>query len=75
MADQLGVFRSLKMLAGYRQRVLEGVVHDIRQRYIGSVFGSLWALLFPLLQLGIYAGLYSVVFKVRPSGLTEAGYV
>ncbi|MCJ9712739.1 ABC transporter permease, partial [Bordetella hinzii] len=36
---------------------------------------SLWALLFPLLQLGIYAGLYSVVFKVRPSGLTEAGYV
>ncbi len=75
MADQLGVFKSLKMLAGYRQRVLEGVIHDIRQRYIGSVFGSLWALLFPLLQLGIYAGLYSVVFKVRPSGLTEAGYV
>lgn len=60
---------------GYRNRVIEGVVHDIRQRYIGSAFGSLWVFLFPLLQLGIYAGLYSVIFKIRVPGLNEMGYV
>ncbi|WP_306478052.1 ABC transporter permease [Methyloversatilis sp.] len=75
MNANLGVFRSLRVLSGYRHRVLEGVMHDIRQRYIGSVFGSLWAVLFPLLQLSIYAGLYTFIFKVRPSGLTELGYV
>lgn len=67
--------RFLWALWGYRGRVLEGVLHDVRQRYIGSVFGSLWAVLYPLLQLSIYAALYAVIFKVRPAGLTEMGYV
>lgn len=75
MNVNLGLFRSLKMLAGYRHRLLEGVLHEIRQRYSGSAFGSLWVFLFPLLQLGIYAGLYSFIFKVRVPGLTEMGYV
>jgi lipopolysaccharide transport system permease protein len=75
MRAHLGIFRSLKVLAGYRHRLLEGVLHDIRQRYIGSAFGSLWVFLFPLLQLGIYAGLYSFIFKIRVPGLTEMGYV
>lgn len=75
MNASLGVFRSLRILFSYRQRVLEGIVTDIRQRYTGSVFGAFWAFLFPMLQLCIYAGLYAVVFKIRPSGLTEAGYV
>lgn len=75
MNAHLGIFRSLRVLAGYRRRVLEGILHDVRQRYTGSVFGSLWAVLYPLLNLGIYAALYTVVFKVRPAGLTEWGYV
>jgi lipopolysaccharide transport system permease protein len=75
MSAQLGVFRSLRVLAGYRHRVIEGVLHDVRQRYIGSAFGSLWILLFPLVQLGIYAGLYSLIFKIRVPGLSEMGYI
>lgn len=75
MNFNLEIFRSLRILSGYRHRVLEGVVHDVRQRYIGSVFGSLWVILFPLLQLSIYAGLYSLIFKIRVPGLTEMGYV
>ena len=46
-----------------------------RQRYVGSVFGLFWAVLFPLLQLSIYAVLYAFIFKIRPSGLSEIGYV
>jgi lipopolysaccharide transport system permease protein len=75
MNAHLGIFRSLGRMFSYRSRVLEGVIHDIRQRYIGSVFGSLWAVIFPLLQLSIYATLYCFIFKVRPPGLTEMGYV
>lgn len=48
---------------------------DVRQQYTGSVLGVFWALLFPLLQLSIFAGLYTVIFKVRPTGLTEWEYV
>lgn len=75
MNGQLGVFRSLRILSGYRHRLLEGVIHDVRQRYVGSVFGLAWVVLYPLMQLSIYAGLYSFIFKVRPSGLTETGYI
>ncbi len=72
MFDNL--FRPLKTIAKYRYRLLEGVIHDVRQQYVGSVFGMFWAVLFPMLQLGIYAGLYTIIFKVRPQGLTELGY-
>lgn len=75
MSGKLGIFRSMFILVGYRNRVLEGVIHDIRQRYVGSILGVAWAALFPLLQLSIYAALYTVIFKIRPSGLTEWGYV
>lgn len=75
MNIQLGTFKSLHILFGYRHRLAEGILHDLRQRYIGSIFGLAWAVLFPVLQLSIYAGLYAVVFKIRPSGLTEIGYV
>lgn len=50
-------------------------MHDVRQRYVGSVFGALWAVLYPLLQLGIYTGLYTMIFKIRPSNLDPMGYV
>jgi lipopolysaccharide transport system permease protein len=74
LSDRVGLFQSLQVLFGYRRRVLDGVMHDIRQQYTGSIFGVFWAVLFPLLQLSIYAALYTVIFKVRPSGLTEFSY-
>lgn len=67
--------RSLRVIATYRRRVLDGVLQDITQRYLGSVIGIGWAALFPLLQLSIYAALYTIIFKIRPAGLSEMGYV
>ena len=75
MKNVFEIFRSLRVLSSYRGRLYEGVIHDIRQRYVGSVFGSLWAFLFPMIQLGIYAGLYTFIFKVKPLGLTESDYI
>ncbi|MGI9434324.1 MAG: ABC transporter permease [Geminicoccaceae bacterium] len=75
MNAQLGLFRSLVILAAYRGRLFHGVIHEVRKQYSGSVFGMFWAVLFPIMQLGIYAGLYTLIFKVRPSGLTQFDYV
>jgi lipopolysaccharide transport system permease protein len=69
------IFRTLFNLLKYRGRVFEGILKDIHQRYIGSFFGFLWIIVFPILQLGIYAGLYSFIFKIRVPGLNEMGYV
>ena len=65
----------LRIFFRYWPRVLEGVVHDVRQRYAGSLFGALWAVVFPLMQLAIYSVLYIEVFKIRPEGLTVSGYM
>lgn len=75
MNAQLGMFRSLAILAAYRDRLFHSVIQEVKKQYSGSVFGMFWAVLFPILQLSIYAGLYTLIFKVRPSGLTEFGYV
>jgi len=69
------IFKTLYKLLKFRGRVFEGILNDIHQRYIGSVFGILWVIIFPILQLGIYAGLYSFIFRVRVPGLDEIGYV
>lgn len=69
-----GIFRALLDLTRYRRRLLEGVLHDVRQQYTGSIFGTFWVALFPILQLAIYAGLYTFIFKVRPPGLASKDY-
>jgi len=54
---------------------VEGARETVRQKYTGSVLGSLWVFVFPLLQLTVFAALYTMIFKIRPTGLTEWGYV
>ena len=58
-----------------RTRLREGIGLDLRAKYSGSVLGLVWAFLFPAMQLAIYTGLYTVIFRIRPAGLTEFGYV
>jgi lipopolysaccharide transport system permease protein len=75
MSSFAGTLNALRNLAAYRGRVVEGVIHDVRKKYVGSVLGMFWVALFPLVQLSIYAGLYTIIFRVRVSGLGEWGYV
>jgi lipopolysaccharide transport system permease protein len=42
---------------------------DLRNRYLGSLSGGVWALLQPLVQLAIYGFVWAYVFKMRlPAG-------
>lgn len=63
------------LLLTYWPRVQEGIVHDVRLRYGGSVLGCFWAFLAPFMQLSIYSILYTFVFRVRPEGLGTSGYI
>lgn len=65
---------SLRSLIKHRHKLFKGIRHDVAQQYTGSVLGMLWVVLFPLLQLSVYAALYTMIFKVRPAGLTEVSY-
>ncbi len=41
------------------------VRRDVRQRYQGSMLGVIWSFVMPLLMLGIYTFVFSVVFEAR----------
>jgi len=48
---------------------------DLRARYAGSILGLLWMIVYPLLFLGVYAGVCVYVFRVRVVGFGPAEYV
>lgn len=48
---------------------------EIRSRYIGSIAGIFWALIHPLLLLGLYALIFSTIFKVALPELGERRFV
>jgi ABC-type polysaccharide/polyol phosphate export permease len=41
------------------------VLRDLKQRYLGSLSGGLWAVLQPLLLLGVYAFVFVEILRVR----------
>ncbi len=48
---------------------------EINQRYVGSVAGLAWAIIYPLVLFFIYSVLYIVIFRVKPSDMTTNTYV
>jgi lipopolysaccharide transport system permease protein len=54
----------------YNQRdlLMNYVRKDLKERYVGSVFGFYWSVINPLILLGIYTFVFSVIFQVRFGG-------
>ena len=53
----------LTTLLNNKYLVRELVARDIRSRYVGSVVGVFWSILNPLIQLGLYTVIFSVILK------------
>jgi lipopolysaccharide transport system permease protein len=51
------------------------LARDLRNRFLGSFSGGLWALIQPLVQLAIYAFVFVHIFKARLPGAGSPGYV
>jgi lipopolysaccharide transport system permease protein len=59
----------------HRKLLLETVKQILRGRYAGSLLGLAWLVVGPLILLGLYALLYTVIFRVRPIGLDVKDYI
>ncbi|MEY8354088.1 ABC transporter permease [Lachnospiraceae bacterium 54-53] len=54
---------TIKELYAYREMIFSLVRRDLNGRYKGSVLGFLWTFLNPLLQLGVYTLVFSVIMR------------
>src|SRR5262249_26132737 len=52
-----------------RELLYRTMIVEIRRRYAGSLLGTVWLLLGPLLLMMLYAIIYGVVFQLRPPEL------
>lgn len=68
-------FEPYKLFYRHRRMLRDGVVQSIRERHAGSVLGLGWLVVGPMLLLSLYAILYTLVFQVRPIGLTVIDYI
>ena len=59
----------------YRNLIWHTTLNDVRMRYIGSVLGLAWAVLNPLLILGLYVVVYLMIFKIQMPGMSSEEYV
>ena len=64
----------LKLLTKNRKQFVSFTIADLTQLYAGSILGIFWAIIYPFIQLIIYALLYAVIFKVRPAQMSEYNY-
>lgn len=53
----------VKELYAYREMIFSLVKRDLKGRYKGSALGFLWTFLNPLLQLGVYTMVFSVIMR------------
>jgi lipopolysaccharide transport system permease protein len=68
MTARPGPFR---LLWRNRRLLLSTTRNDLKGRFAGSLFGLLWLVLYPLLLLSAYAGVFVFVFAVQPAGFAS----
>jgi lipopolysaccharide transport system permease protein len=49
--------------------------NDIHIKFKGTVFGSLWAIIYPLLFLSLYAVIYTMIYRIRVADYSNIDYV
>ncbi|MEP7083988.1 MAG: ABC transporter permease [Betaproteobacteria bacterium] len=62
------------MLA-HRALFFSFVSRELRNRYVGSISGALWAVLHPIAQLAIFAFVFAAIFRSRAGNLDESQYI
>ncbi len=54
---------TIKEIYAYREMIFSLVRRDLKGRYKGSVLGFLWTFINPLLQLGVYTMVFSIIMR------------
>lgn len=65
--------KALSIIWLHRRILWATTYSDIRSRFKGTMFGLVWTVLYPILFLGLYAVVYTMIFKisVRDYGTTD----
>jgi lipopolysaccharide transport system permease protein len=58
-----------------RELLINSTLSEIKQKHAGTILGIWWLALTPLLLLGIYSIVYSVIFKVKANSLSQGEYL
>ena len=66
---------ALRLLFRCRRILYATTVVEIRSRYVGTVFGLSWAIIYPFLFLGLYAAVYALILQVRLQQHSPLEYV
>ena len=53
----------IKEIYAYREMIFSLVRRDLKGRYKGSVLGFMWTFINPLLQLGVYTLVFSIIMR------------
>lgn len=64
-----------RTISRYRSILLRTTISEVRFRYAGSILGLFWLVLAPVILMVIYAGVYLVIFRVRPPDISPEAYV
>lgn len=65
-------FRELiLLLTRHRQLTIEMAKREIKDRYLGQVFGIFWAIGHPLVLMAVYIFIFVFVFKIKIGGTRE----
>lgn len=73
--EQRRLFEPIYLIWSRRHLLLETVKVSLRQRYAGATLGLAWLVVGPILLLSLYAMIYIVVFRVRPTNMESEVYV
>jgi len=64
-----------RLVLSHRRLLWRVALTELRSRYAGSVLGTGWAVLTPLILIAIYAAVYLVIFRIRVTGLSPGEHV
>lgn len=63
--NRFSVSSGLRSLYANRSLLRSLVIRDIESRYRGTLLGFLWAIVYPLMMLTVYAFVFAGIFKAR----------
>ena len=75
MSKIINLLKPLIDIIYHRRILINTTISEIKKRYAGSLLGGVWAFLYPLLFLAVYATIYSAVFKVSYNDLNTNEYI
>ena len=64
----ISLFNFLKRIYSYRSMIWAMTIQEIQRRYAGTLAGFVWSVINPLMMILIYWFVFSVGFRVKPSG-------